>query len=37
VHRIVNSACPVCTGLSGAPVDIKLLLLSNDYNYKGRL
>jgi hypothetical protein len=36
-HRIVNSACPVCTGLSGAPIDKKVLLLSNGYNYEGRL
>jgi hypothetical protein len=34
-HRTVNNACPVCTGLSGAPIDIKLLLLSNDYNCGG--
>jgi hypothetical protein len=27
----VNSACPVCTGLSGAPIDRKLLLLPNGY------
>jgi hypothetical protein len=25
-HRIVNSACLVCTELSGAPVDRKMLL-----------
>jgi hypothetical protein len=25
-HQAMNSACPVCTGLSGAPVDRKLLL-----------
>jgi hypothetical protein len=34
-HRTVNSACPVGTGLSDAPVDRKLLLLSNDYNCGG--
>jgi hypothetical protein len=36
-HRAVNSACPVCTGLSAALVNRKLLLLSNDYNYGERL
>jgi hypothetical protein len=34
-HRRMNSACPVCTGLSDAPVDRKLLLLSNGYNWGG--
>jgi hypothetical protein len=34
-HRTVNSACPVCTRLSGAPVDRKLLLPSNGYNVGG--
>jgi hypothetical protein len=34
-HRIVNSACPMCTGLSDAPIDRKLLLLSNNYNSGG--
>jgi hypothetical protein len=28
----MNSASPVCTGLIGAPVDRKLLLLSKGYN-----
>jgi hypothetical protein len=36
-HQTVNSACLVYTGLSGAPVDRKLVLLSNDYNCGGRL
>jgi hypothetical protein len=36
-HWIVNSACPVCTGLSGAPVDRNNSFLSNDYNLGGRL
>jgi hypothetical protein len=34
-HQTVNSACPVCTGLSGAPVDRKLLLSVNGYNCGG--
>jgi hypothetical protein len=34
-HRTVNSSYPVCTGLSGAPVDKRLLLLSNGYNCGG--
>jgi hypothetical protein len=33
--RTVNSACTVRTGLSGAPVDRKLLLLSNRYSCEG--
>jgi hypothetical protein len=36
-HRTMNSACPVCTGLSDAAIDRKLLLLSNGYNCVGRL
>jgi hypothetical protein len=31
-HQTVNKPCPVCTGLSGASVDRKSLLLSNVYN-----
>jgi hypothetical protein len=33
--QTVNSACPVRTGVSDAPVDGKLVLLSNDYNCGG--
>jgi hypothetical protein len=36
-HQTVNSGCPVSTGLFGAPVDRKLLFLSNCYNCVGRL
>jgi hypothetical protein len=31
-HPIVNSACPVCTGLSGVAVDRNNIFLSNGYN-----
>jgi hypothetical protein len=36
-HQTVKSACPVCTELSGAPVDIKLLLSVQQLEVWGKL
>jgi hypothetical protein len=33
-HRTMNNRCPVCTRLSGAPVDRNIIFLSNVYNWE---